>query len=271
MTDREPKVVEESNDENSGRNLRIVSRTSFEGSEIFDVEEVSFGRWERIAVALDSLAEARESARLSHLHVVERRALGRRDVHHRDLPRTPWGQADNGTQYGPGVFRYGTPGHGGFKLSAAENRRVPPQLRNKGGWYEEDAEWSKVAFAFPELFTTRERTNARKTLVDSYPREFMELTGETLTAADSQTLAKEAFQEATKDRWVVISAAGQDDGSVRCHATIGGRRQEFGGPPVEERLFSVPKGEYPRNVGFGFVIDETRHEEIENPSAGPRP
>lgn len=269
MSNNEITVVEESKDETSGRHLRIVRRMGWK-QEVFDVEESRRDGWDRLDPALGSLELARESARLSHLHTIELRALDRKSSYRHDLPRTPWGQADSGLIYGEGVVNHGTTGHGGFKLSAAANRAVPASLRNKGGWYEEDAEWAKVAFAFPQLFTTKERTHARRTLVNDFPHEFMALTGEVLTPKDIEKLAKEAFEADSADKWVVISALAGDDGMTACTATLGGKRKSFDGPEVEERRFMIPSQEYSDNHRpFGFVIDEARHEEVVSDS--PRP
>ena len=56
--------------------------------------------------------------------------------------RTPWGKAQSVTQVVPGMMFVGTPGHGGIKLSVKLNKLVPDYMRAKGGWYEEDCDWS---------------------------------------------------------------------------------------------------------------------------------
>jgi len=55
---------------------------------------------------------------------------------------TPWGQADYVTQLFPGVGIVGTPRHGGVKVCAELNKRIPEALRAEGGWYEEDCAYS---------------------------------------------------------------------------------------------------------------------------------
>lgn len=54
---------------------------------------------------------------------------------------TPWGRADYTAQLCPGIGTVGTPSHGGIKVSAALNKRVPEIVRAPGGWYEEDCAW----------------------------------------------------------------------------------------------------------------------------------
>lgn len=92
--------------------------------------------------------------------------------------RTPWGESDSSKQYAEGITFYGTPSHGGFHLSAKQNRLVPDYLRDAtwgdlgaGGWYEEDCDWSIVAVVFPHLFTAEDLENARRTLATYHPEQ----------------------------------------------------------------------------------------------------
>ncbi len=266
-------VVEESKDEASGRHLRIVELHN-RRDPAYAIHELGgqfhpADEWHVVHRLLSDLADARETTRLMHLHTVELRALDRKEMFGSEIGKsTPWGKADSGTIYGPGVVAYGTSRHGGFKLDAKANSLVHPALRNKGGWYEEDCEWAKVGWTFQALFTTMEVSRARKSLIEWLPHEFMAATGEVLGLADSRKLREEAFAAATVDKWVVISALGRDDGDVTCIATLGGQREQHDGPAVEERTFIVPKAEYGLRE-FNFVIDEARHREIEVASPSP--
>lgn len=55
---------------------------------------------------------------------------------------TPWGVADYAREYAEGIVFYGTPSHGGFKLSAQRLARMHPATRSatalpsssRGGW-----------------------------------------------------------------------------------------------------------------------------------------
>ena len=60
---------------------------------------------------------------------------------------SPWGWIESAGIIAPGISQVATPSHGGVKLSAELNRRIPAEWRREGGWYEEDCEWS-IAFAF---------------------------------------------------------------------------------------------------------------------------
>ena len=70
---------------------------------------------------------------------------------------TPWGHSDSRKGYGEGITFYGTPSHGGFRVSAERLRAMPADLAAIDpfagpGWYEEDGDWAVVALAFPECF-----------------------------------------------------------------------------------------------------------------------
>lgn len=109
--------------------------------------------------------------------------------------RTPWGPSDYEKEYAEGVTFYGTPSHGGFKLSAARNRDVVPSLRLDGGWYEEDCDWYRVAYTFPQLFVDPETEAFRDTetvvatalsgIRNWMPDEYETLTGETIALGES--------------------------------------------------------------------------------------
>lgn len=75
---------------------------------------------------------------------------------------TPWGRADYRYKYCSGINSYGTPGHGGFKVSAKMLAKMPEALRNPDGWYEEDCEACKVIIAFPHLFDAGKVASAQK-------------------------------------------------------------------------------------------------------------
>ena len=169
---------------------------------------------------------------------------------------TPWGPAQYGRQFAPGVREVSTPGHGGLLLDAKRNAMVHPAWRNVDGAYEEDSAWAVVAHTFPDLFIASERKSADESLRDWMPGEYMAITGTKLTAADSFRLAREAFDALHADDFVVVSAIGEDDGSVTCTATRGGIRRNLGAAPC----YRVPADEYDaRQWQFGFVIDPARH------------
>lgn len=188
------------------------------------------------------------------IHLRQRGAFGRKEVRMR--LSTPWGMSQGATVYAEGVVFHSTASHGGFKLDRARNAALHPALRIKGGWYEEDGDWARVAVGYPDLFTDREKAMADRTLRDWEPDAWEAVHGRALTAAESFTRDRERFQREHAHDWVVISAARSDrhPGFVETIAAIGGCRNG-----AETRRYLVPSGEY--HVGrHGFVIDPERHQ-----------
>jgi len=187
------------------------------------------------------------------VHLRQRAALGRRDV--RMHISTPWGMSQGATIYADGVVSHTTASHGGFKLDRARNTGLHPALRIRGGWYEEDGDWARVAVGYPDLFTDRENAMADRTLRDWEPDAWEAVHGRILSAEDSFTRDRQRFQREHADDWVVISALRSDrhPGFVETVATIGGGRDSS-----RRRGWLVPTEEY--CVGrHGFVIDPACH------------
>ena len=55
------------------------------------------------------------------------------------------------TNLAPGAWSVDTAGHGGIKLDAARNRKVPAVARQAGGWYEEDCQWAIAAYVHSDV------------------------------------------------------------------------------------------------------------------------
>lgn len=194
-------------------------------------------------------------------HQRELKMLGRVEVYSR--AHTPWGASQGATLYADGVERHSTAGHGGFRLSAEENRKVHPTLRSTGGWYEEDSEWAIVAITFPHLFAVFERRCAERTIKESRPDAWERIFGTVLAPGESYEKDRRSFTLKHANDWIVISAiiSSRCEGFVECVATPGATR----GAGTEERRFLVPTSEY--EVGrFGFVIDPIRHQVYGGPS-----
>lgn len=168
---------------------------------------------------------------------------------------TPWGTSQQSYRYADGVLCHSTASHGGFNLSTDCNAQVHVMLRNDDGWYEEDAEWAKVAFAFPVLFTAYERRHADQSLRNDYPDAWEHLHGVTLAPGESRAKDERQFLRDHAGDWIVVSAitSRQHPGFVECIAKLGGNRVL-----MDVRQYLVPSGEYQAGR-FGFVIDETRH------------
>lgn len=103
---------------------------------------------------------------------------------HRDS-RTPWGKAQQVEYITPWLTRVYTAGHGGYKVDRTHNGVIPEYARRKGGWYEEDCEWSIVFATLESLIKESAFDFARKniaSLIESkehvdtfknwYPKEY---------------------------------------------------------------------------------------------------
>lgn len=188
---------------------------------------------------------------------------------HEKPVHTPWGVADYAREYAEGIVFYGTPSHGGFKLSPERLTQMHPALQGNSCWFEEDSNWAKVAFAFPDCFTPEQSDAAIRTLKDWCPDAYEAVTGEILAPGDSHIKDQRLFHECHANDWVVISAISSDQhpGEIECIATLGGKRGKWGKPDPIERRYLVPKAEYDRRGPHGFVIDPARHTLYDGPSS----
>jgi hypothetical protein len=88
---------------------------------------------------------------------------------------TPWGIADSHEHVAEGIDFYGTPSHGGYKLSAERNKIVPTALKERSfcrqgleGWYEEDCDYNIVVVTFPQFFMPEQVCCAIEFVADHY-------------------------------------------------------------------------------------------------------
>jgi hypothetical protein len=114
------------------------------------------------------------------------------------MPRqwTPWGTADSWKAFGEGITFYGTPEHGGFHVRHHLNVQIPDYMRRRGGWYEEDCEWSIIATVFPDRFSSKEQEQARATFRNWFPAEYERFYGVTLAPGESFMRDREVFNSA---------------------------------------------------------------------------
>jgi hypothetical protein len=172
-----------------------------------------------------------------------------------------WGPVQSADLVCAGVWWISTASHGGYKLDAKTNHKIPAIFRKEGGWYEEDCDWA-IPMYFLELDLAK-RDIAIETLKSWHWRAYETWFKEIIPPGSSFLKDEHLFQEANRANWVVISACGDwhervPKGTVGCVATMGGRRGDGRGPPSAERNFLVPANEYDAGR-FGFVIDESRH------------
>jgi hypothetical protein len=112
---------------------------------------------------------------------------------------TPWGQSQHVKHFGPDIFSVSTAGHGGFKVEAKANLKIPFYMREADGWYEEDCDWAVVAVVFPDLFTAEDHVLAKKTLASWKPDAYERYFEVTLKPGESHTKDERAFYKAHAD------------------------------------------------------------------------
>lgn len=169
--------------------------------------------------------------------------------------RSPWGPIDHWREIAPGIAEVGTPGHGGIKLSRGRNARIPADVRRKGGWYEEDVDWSIVAVFFPEAFSPDEVKQAASALKNYHPEAFTMLTGNEVKPHESRELRRRRFEEESAGRFVVHSAYGSWHERVpEGYVGVVARRDDGA-----EGWWLVSSKRYRQSREFGYVIPE--HEE----------
>lgn len=121
---------------------------------------------------------------------------------------TPWGRSQSSKRIARGITKYETGSHGGIKVSKTRMLEIWRPLRNESGWYEEDCEWAKVAFAFPALFTPEEFRAATRIMKDCFPDAYEGITGQSLDPSESALKRERAFLKETESRFVPRSAWG---------------------------------------------------------------
>jgi hypothetical protein len=165
---------------------------------------------------------------------------------------------------------------------------MPDALRREHASYEEDCEWALVALAFPEEFKAYYATlpsgneglslqrkdkpwyqgdiieSAKATVRDFYPEDYEARFGVTLQPGESIRRDEATFHQAHKDDFIAVAAFGSwhervPEGMVGVLAKKGGRM----GGGAQERFYLVPKEEYEKRGRLSFVIDENRHECVE--------
>lgn len=191
------------------------------------------------------------------LHLRQRSVLGRTTIH--QPVSTPWGPSQCATRYAESIVCHETASHGGFHLDAKRNGAMHPVLRLPNGWYEEDGDWARVATAYPDIFTDKEKRSAEKILRDWMPDAWEAVHGRQLGRSESFTRDREGFARDHAADWIVISAARSPayPGDVVGTATIGGHQEN-----AHTRSFLIPGSEYATGR-HGFVIHTARHKPLD--------
>lgn len=180
--------------------------------------------------------------------------------------RSPWGKVDYCELLTPFLGSVGTPGHGGLKVSAEYNRKIPAIFRKEGGWYEEDCAWAIPMYFLQEEIqgnalegqldyinkTVREGV-ALQTLKQWYWKEYEQHFDVILSEKESNLKAKYVWASQNADKWQVICANCLDNNDVKLILTIGGKRSDN----VEEREIIVDRDVYNKiksKTGFSSRI-----------------
>ncbi len=171
---------------------------------------------------------------------------------------TPWGMSDSQTTLAPGIISYSTPSHGGIYLDEEHNQKMPEGMRNESGWYEEDCEWAKVTFIFPNAFKPEHVQRAIHTLKNWLPHRYEATTGTKLDPSESAVLRDEIWQAKHKDHLQVICAFGDWQENVP-KGMVGVIMAKDGLRINGERYFLVPEDDY--KLPFA-IEDEKKYEEV---------
>lgn len=163
--------------------------------------------------------------------------------------RTPWGKADNVERVAPGIVFAGTPSHGGYKLSRERNAAIPPALRERSGWYDEDDGRAVVHMYHPDSARPREgftradvAAEAAVSIRDHRPAAYEKATGTTIPFGVSSGKDKADYYADKKGQVLVYSIGGREDpenpGFVKASTRVHGDSQSGFGTHL------VPKDAY---------------------------
>jgi hypothetical protein len=96
-----------------------------------------------------------------------------------------WGPVESIDDIAPGIQWLTTSRHGGFRLTPDANAKIPTNLRQHAGLYEEDCEWCKVVLWFPEHFAKELCRDALHSFRMNFPEAGAEFGPERETVIES--------------------------------------------------------------------------------------
>jgi hypothetical protein len=181
---------------------------------------------------------------------------------------SPWGRIQGVKPIMPGMAFVSTASHGGVKVAAELNARIPAYMRRPDGWYEEDCEWAIpfVALEGDILSALRckeiqspmiEQREYVPTLCRWFPDAYEKFFSVKLQPGESYIRDEQTFKARHSQHLVVVSAMSDSKrpGFCRCCATVGGVRGEA------ETWLYIPTEEYKTRDHFGFVVlDPSKYE-----------
>jgi len=169
-----------------------------------------------------------------------------------------------------GIRFHSTPSHGYFSLSDElfqDMQTRCPELLTKTTFYhgtnsfEEDAEWARIALAFPDLFDPEGVAAAHRSLMNYQPDIYEAHTGHKPTAEESSVIAEREFYAAHQDDYIVTCAWGswhEDCPSnwVLVSALRGMTcSRDRGRQDLERGYFLVPEDIYQQRGPAGYAVD----------------
>lgn len=193
-----------------------------------------------------------------------------------------WGDVNHVEESAPGVMGLSCSGHGGYKLSDVRNNDIPAALRNRSGWYEEDAESHIVAAYCPDVFADGKTRTIAEVEADGiagvknwFPDKYEAATGETIPLdqsfmkRDAALKADEAAYRAAHSHEFV--GTGHTDGHSHQSwipegfTAVTARMDDTG----EHRTFLVPEAESVRDGRFvtNVLVDPKRHVDVTSVAA----
>lgn len=175
---------------------------------------------------------------------------------------SPWGAIQQTVHYAEGIQGVSTASHGGIKLDRKRNALIPAPFRNKGGWYEEDAEAAIPMYFLYDHIQERRHWNMTRDEIkldvrDEFPHEWEAYCGEKVPASESKVIAQEQFEIVNRERFVACSAWGDWHKNVpRGYVVCLARRAS----DMAEAYFTVSLERYDARLKQAVrfhVIDET--------------
>jgi hypothetical protein len=158
---------------------------------------------------------------------------------HRDT-RTPWGKVQEVEYITPWLTRVHTAGHGGYKVDRTHNGAIPEYIRRKGGWYEEDCEWTIVFVTLENLIRKDAFDFSRKdferiiesrahidTFKDWYPTEYEMFFNVVLREGESRKKDEIQWKDTNRGKWHVVSAITLFDGWCKLTLCLNGEREHI--------------------------------------------
>lgn len=185
---------------------------------------------------------------------------------------SPWGPIQHFSTIAEGIYGVSTAGHGGLKLSQDRQSKMPDVFKLTDGWYEEDCACAFVMLAFPDVFYPDTVMSAHTTAKNTFPDEYEAHFGGVIPIEESYTKRERKFATDHANDWVSCAAWGNGQKSlvsgkqyfVPADMVLVVCRKGVGGPlNAEERFFLVSEKEYATRSFWGFVIDETKHQRVD--------